>query len=62
MVVKLVVGCGDWVAKFFLVGLECSCFGQVLIRGVNIRPNPQTQHELDTGFCGLGLGLNGFGS
>ena len=31
-------------------------------RGVNVRPNPRTRHELDTGFFGLGLGLNGFGS
>ena len=31
-------------------------------RGVNVRPNPQTRHEPDTGFFGLGLGLNGFGS
>ena len=32
------------------------------IRGVNVRPNPRTRHEPDTGFFGLGLGLNGFGS
>ena len=31
-------------------------------RGVNVRPNPRTRHEPDTGFFGLGLGLNGFGS
>ena len=31
-------------------------------RGVNVRPNPRTRHEPDTGFSGLGLGLNGFGS
>ena len=31
-------------------------------RGVNVRPNRRTQHEPDTGFFGLGLGLNGFGS
>ena len=30
-------------------------------RGVNVRPNPRTRHEPDTGFFGLGLGLNGFG-
>ena len=34
----------------------------LLHRGVNVRPNPRTRHELDTGFLGLGLGLNGFGS
>ena len=34
----------------------------LLLRGVNVRPNPRTRHELDTGFFGLGLGLNGFGS
>ena len=33
-----------------------------LSRGVNVRPNPRTRHEPDTGFSGLGLGLNGFGS
>ena len=32
------------------------------IRGVNVRPNPRTRHEPDTGFLGLGLDLNGFGS
>ena len=32
------------------------------VRGVNVRPNPRTRHEPDTGFFGLGLGLNGFGS
>ena len=32
------------------------------IRGVNIRPNLRTRHEPNTGFFGLGLGLNGFGS
>ena len=31
-------------------------------RGVNVRPNPRTRHEPNTGFFGLGLGLNGFGS
>ena len=31
-------------------------------RGVNVRPNPRTRHEPDTGFFGLGLDLNGFGS
>ena len=31
-------------------------------RGVNVRPNPRTRHEPDTGFSELGLGLNGFGS
>ena len=31
-------------------------------RGVNVRPNPRTRHEPDTGFSGLVLGLNGFGS
>ena len=31
-------------------------------RGVNVRPNPRTRHEPNTGFSGLGLGLNGFGS
>ena len=31
-------------------------------RGVNVRPNLRTRHELDTGFFSLGLGLNGFGS
>ena len=30
-------------------------------RGVNVRPNQQTRHEPNTGFFGLGLGLNGFG-
>jgi len=30
--------------------------------GVNVRPNPRIRHEPDTGFFGLGLGLNGFGS
>ena len=33
-----------------------------IYRGVNVRPNPWTWHEPDTGFLGLGLGLNGFGS
>ena len=33
-----------------------------LSRGVNVRPNPRTRHEPNTGFFGLGLGLNGFGS
>ena len=32
------------------------------VRGVNIRPNPRTWHEPNTGFFGLGLGRNGFGS
>ena len=36
--------------------------GRILTRGVNVRPNPRTRHEPDTGFFGLGLGLNGFGS
>ena len=31
-------------------------------RGVNVRPNLRTRHEHDTGFFGLGLDLNGFGS
>ena len=31
-------------------------------RGVNVRPNPRTRHEPNTGFFGLGSGLNGFGS
>ena len=31
-------------------------------RGVNVRPNSQTWHKPDTGFCGLGLGLSGFES
>ena len=34
----------------------------VMVRGVNVRPKPRTQQEPDTGFCGLGLCLNGFGS
>ena len=34
----------------------------IVVRGVNVRPNPRTRHEPDTGFFGLGLGLNGFGS
>ena len=34
----------------------------LLSRGVNVRPSLQTQHELDTGFFGLGLGFNEFGS
>ena len=29
---------------------------------VNVRPNPRTWYEPDTGFFGLGLDLNGFGS
>ena len=33
-----------------------------LVRGVSVRPNPRTRHEPDTGFFGLGVGLNGFGS
>ena len=37
-------------------------FYEIKIRGVNVRPNPRTRHEPDTGFSGLGLGLNGFGS
>lgn len=36
--------------------------GRRKIRGVNVRPNPQTGHEPDTGSFGLALGLNGFGS
>ena len=35
---------------------------QVLDRGVNVRPNPRTRHEPDTGFFRLELDLNGFGS
>ncbi|KAL0002218.1 hypothetical protein SO802_015999 [Lithocarpus litseifolius] len=31
-------------------------------RGVNDQPNPRTRHEPNTGFFGLGLGLDGFGS
>ena len=31
-------------------------------RGVNVRPNPRTRHEPDTGFFGLELDLNGFES
>ena len=31
-------------------------------RGVNVRPNLRTRHEPNTGFFGVGLGLNGFGS
>ena len=34
----------------------------MVVRGVNARPNPRTRHEPDTGFFGLGLGLNEFGS
>ena len=30
--------------------------------GVNVRPNPQTRHEPDMSFYGLGLGLSRFGS
>ena len=32
----------------------------VYVRGVNVRPNPRTRHEPDTGFFGLGLDLNEF--
>ena len=34
----------------------------IFIRGVNVRPNLQTQHEFDMGFFGLELDFNGFGS
>ena len=37
-------------------------FGELRSRGVNVRPNPRTRQEFDTGFFGLRLGLNGFGS
>ena len=43
------------------IELICESFVNIA-RGVNARPNPRTQHEPDTGFCGLGLGLNEFGS
>ena len=34
----------------------------VMGMGVNVWPNLRTRHEPDTGFFGLGLDLNGFGS
>ena len=37
-------------------------YGQDKIRGVNVRPDLRTRYEPDTGYFGLGLGLNGFGS
>ena len=39
-----------------------SCSHHAFARDVNVQPNPRTQHEPDTDFCGLGLGLNRFGS
>ena len=32
------------------------------VRGVNVRPNLRIRHKPDTGFFGLELGFNGFGS
>ena len=54
----------------FFICTKCECceinmkmkIDAVAGRGVNVRPNPRTRHEPDTGFFGLGLGLNGFGS
>ena len=43
------------------IELICESFVNIA-RGVNAQPNPRTQHEPDTGFCELGLSLNGFGS
>ena len=43
---------------------ELACFAGISLvypRGVNVRPNPRTRHEPDTGFFGLRLDLNGFG-
>ena len=33
-----------------------------ITRGVNVQPNPQTRHEPDMDFFGLGLDFNEFGS
>ena len=46
----------------FLSFLLMSCSHHAFARDVNVRPNPRTRHEPDTDFCGLGLGLNRFGS
>ena len=49
--------------SFFYIPLAtCYLHFAMKVRGVNVRPNPRTRNEPDTGFFGLGLGFNGFGS
>ena len=57
----MVLGFVGFISFLCLVG-DFSYDLLIYSRGVNVRPNLRTQHEPDTGFFGLGLGLNGFGS
>ena len=63
--ISLRIGC--WIVKA-TKNVLLKEYAQLIIfiwgeaRGVNVRPNPRTRHKPDTGFFGLELGFNGFGS
>ena len=62
-------GCSAWVLyeKYDFISNPDNLYKYIYIyiyisRGVNVQPNPQTRHEPDMDFFGLGLDFNEFGS